>query len=143
MRLEVNDASEESFNLTPLIDVVFLLLVFFLVATTFADEEVEMDLQLPDAASGEAGGDNRQLVISIAENGAMRVAGREVTMEGLRQRLRAEAQRDDEQEVQIRGDIRVHFGLVAEALDACRTASLSRVSIAALPAGRGGGTRPR
>ncbi len=63
MRLDLEDPVEETLNLTPLIDVVFLLLVFFLVSTTFADEQVEMDLELPEAQSGEAGRDDHLVVI--------------------------------------------------------------------------------
>ncbi len=133
MRLKVEEPSGGDFNLTPLIDVVFLLLIFFLVATTFAKEELEMDLQLPDATTGQAGEEQHLLVISIAEDGSLHVGGRRVTLEGLRQRLRAAAAENRKREVLIRGDTRVHFGSVAQAFDACRAASLKRVSIAALP----------
>ncbi len=134
MRLEVDERVDEGFNLTPLIDVVFLLLVFFLVATTFADQEVEMDLELPEATSGETSSDGHLIVLSIARDGTMTVDGRPVlSMESLRQRLSAAAGRNKEQEVLIRGDTRVQFGLVAQAFDACLAASLRRISIAALP----------
>ena len=51
MRLDRSGERDVGINLTPLIDVVFLLLIFFLTATTFSSEEVEMDLELPEAAS--------------------------------------------------------------------------------------------
>lgn len=142
MRLDLEDSGDGGgeFNLTPLIDVVFLLLVFFLVATTFAeDDEVEMDLELPESTSGQASeGESKLLVISIADDGSMRVDGRTVSLEGLRQRLGTEARRDRKREVLIRGDTRVHFGSVAQALDACQAVKLSRISIAALPAAASG-----
>lgn len=135
MRLDLEDPREDAFNLTPLIDVVFLLLVFFLVSTTFAKDEVEMDLELPEATSGDPSSDGHLLVISVAENGELRVDGRAVSEEALRQKLSAAAQRNNKQEVLIRGDTRVHFGRVAQAFDACLAASLKRISVAALPAG--------
>lgn len=135
MRLELDDPREDAPNLTPLIDVVFLLLVFFLVATTFANEEVEMDLELPKAKHGQADRDTQLIVVSVAEDGAMFVDGREVTTAALEQKLRAAAERDREQEVLIRGDTRVQLGRVVEAFDACRAASLTKVSIAARPDG--------
>ena len=55
-------------------------------------------------------------------------------MEALRQKLRAAASRNREQKVLIRGDTRVQFGLVAQALDACLEASLKSVAIRARPA---------
>ena len=63
----------------------------------------------------------------------MSVDGRPVTIEALRQKLRAAATSDRGQEVLIRGDTRVQFGVVAQAFDACLAASLHRVSIAAQP----------
>lgn len=133
MRLEVDEQIDEGLNLTPLIDVVFLLLVFFLVATTFADSEVEMDLELPKATSGKPSSSGHLLVVSIARDGSLSVDGRLVSMEGLRQKLRAAASKDRTQEVLIRGDTNVQFGIVAQAFDACLAASLRRVSIAAQP----------
>ncbi len=134
MRLNVDETVDEGFNLTPLIDVVFLLLVFFLVATTFADDEVEMDLELPEATSGEPSSSGHIIVVSVARDGKMTVDGRLVTLDGLRQKLRAAATSNREQEVLIRGDTRVQFGMVAKAFDACLAAELRRISIAAQPA---------
>ena len=133
MRLELDELREDAPNLTPLIDVVFLLLVFFLVATTFADQEVEMDLELPKASEGESQGDDHLLVIDVAADGRTFVEGREVGTEALRQKLSAAAERDPEREVLIRGDGRVDLERIVAALDACRMASLRRVSIAAAP----------
>ncbi len=133
MRLDTDDSEERGIDLTPLIDVVFLLLVFFLVSTTFAKDEVEMDLELPEATSGKPASANHLLVINVGQDGTMSVDGRKVTKEALKQKLRAAAERDKTQEVLIRGDTRVHFGRVAMAFDACLAASLKRISIAAQP----------
>ena len=52
MRIRDTSGEEEaSLNMTPLIDMVFLLLIFFLVATTFAQEERKLDIQLPATAT--------------------------------------------------------------------------------------------
>jgi biopolymer transport protein ExbD len=132
MRLE-QDEHEEDFapNLTPLIDVVFLLLVFFLAATTFSKEEVELDLELPQSSHGSAAEDQKPVVIVVGKDGELFVDGRSVTLEALKQKLAAAARRNKDQEVLIRGDTRVQFGLVAQAFDACLGAALRRVSIAA------------
>jgi biopolymer transport protein ExbD len=133
MRLELDDPREDAPNLTALIDVVFLLLVFFLVATTFASDEVEMDLELPEARHGEADRDSRLLVVHIDEDGGLHVDGRAVSLDALEQKLRAAAARDRGQEVLIRGDTRAQLGRVVQAFDACRAAALTRVAIAATP----------
>lgn len=136
MRLEREDTDEPDLNLTPLIDMVFLLLVFFLAATTFARAEVEMDLDLPRSQAGKSDRETHLLVVNVRRDGSIRVDGREVTADGLRQRLRAAAARNKDQSVLIRGDTSVQFGAVALALDACLGAKLSRVSVAAEPEGQ-------
>ncbi len=141
MRLELDDAEEDfTPNLTPLIDVVFLLLVFFLAATTFSKEEVELDLELPQASHGKKEEPAEPLVISVGKEGELFVDGRAVTFEALKQKLTAAARRNKDQEVLIRGDTRVQFGVVAQAFDACLGAALRRVSIAAEDRGPGGGS---
>jgi biopolymer transport protein ExbD len=138
MRLDRDgDESSQPLDLTPLIDMVFLLLVFFLAATTFAKEEVEMDLDLPEATSGVAQADDHLLIVNVLRDGTLRVDGRPVGLEGLRQRLLAAAARNKDQAVLIRGDTMVQFGVVAQAFDACLAAKLRRVSVAAEPEAKG------
>ena len=136
MRLELGDEDEDYYlNLTPFIDVLFFLVVFFLAATSFAhEEEVHMSLELPKSEAGKKADPGRPLVIDVARDGLLRVDGRVVTTEALKQRLAAAASRSKDQEVVIRGDAQAHFGVVAQAFDACLQASLKKVSIAANPA---------
>ncbi len=133
MRLDTGEPDEGLFNLTPLIDMVFLLLVFFLASTTFVKDEVEMDLTLPEASSGKPAQESHLMVIHIGKAGTITVDGRPVTVEGLRQKLVAAAARHKDQEVLIKGDTRVEFGTVAKVFDACLAAKLTAVSIGAQP----------
>lgn len=135
MRLDVDDADgNDGMNLTPMVDVVFLLLVFFLAATTFANEEVELDLRLPEARSGAPSVVGHQLVVNVLASGRITVEGRDVTLEALRQKLVAAQQRDQKQSVLVRGDEAAQFGLGMQVLDACRLARITKVDFAALPA---------
>ena len=129
------DSGGGGFNLTPLIDVVFLLLVFFLVATTFQKEEVEMDLSLPESKSGTKAKDGKLLVINFTRDGRLIMNGRTVTVEGMQQKLLAAAARDKDQAVLIRGDTEARYGLFAKVFDACKQAKLRKINIRALPAG--------
>jgi len=133
MRLDTGPEQNNGLDLTPLIDVVFLLLVFFLTATTFSKEEVDLNLDLPQASNGVEAGEVRVITINIAKEGRMTVDGREVTIAALKQKLDAAAARDKDQEVRIRGDTRAQFGLVANVLDACLSAELHSISIGATP----------
>ncbi len=132
MRLDTSDEGDNTISLTPLIDVVFLLLIFFLTATTFAREEVEMDLDLPEAASGEAGGGEQTIVINIGRDGRLVMNGRGVTQAALHQKLRAAAARNRDRQVLIRGDTEARYGIVAKVFDACLLAKLRSISIGAI-----------
>jgi biopolymer transport protein ExbD len=114
-----------------------LLLIFFLAATTFATEEVELDLRLPEAKSGQAGKANKQLIINVSQDGTLTVSGRAVTMEALRQKLVAAVARNKEQAVLVRGDKAAQFGVGLQVLDTCRLAKIKKVDFAALPAKKG------
>ncbi|MGE3173065.1 MAG: ExbD/TolR family protein [Planctomycetota bacterium] len=134
MRLDLEERGEDpGINLTPMIDIVFLLLIFFLTATTFAREEVEMDLKLPEAQSGVEGQSAHPLIVQVFADGRLTLDGREVTLEALRQKLLAAAARDRSQSVLVRGDKLAQFGLGMQVLDACRLAKLGKVDFAALP----------
>lgn len=134
MRLDLDDGDEEpTINLTPMLDMVFNLLLFFLAATTFAKEEVELDMRLPQAASGQVGGEAKQLVVNVTAEGSLHVDGRAVTLEALRQKLAAAQQRDAKQSVLVRGDRAAQFGVGIQVLDACRLAKITKVDFAALP----------
>lgn len=133
MRLDRSEAEDFELDLLPLVDVVFLLLIFFLVATTFAKDEVELDLKLPKAASGQEGREGNTFTIHFAKDGRLVCDGREVTIEGLRQKLAALRGRKPEPDVLIRGDVEARYGLFAQVLDAVKAARLSRIQIRALP----------
>lgn len=137
MRLEDDGDQDGGINLMPLIDVVFLLLIFFLAATTFANEEVELDLRLPEAKSGESGKADRQLIINVSQDGSLTMGGRSVTLEALRQKLVAAVRRNKEQAVLVRGDKEAQFGVGLQVLDTCRLAKIKKVDFAALPARKG------
>jgi biopolymer transport protein ExbD len=138
MRLDFDEQDAEDevpINLTPMLDMTFNLLLFFLAATTFAKEEVALDLRLPEARSGQqASGAALQLIINVFANGRLSVEGREVTFEALRQKLEAASQRNRDQAVIIRGDRQAQFGVGLQVLDACRLAKIKKVDFAALPA---------
>ncbi|HZT56421.1 MAG TPA: biopolymer transporter ExbD [Burkholderiaceae bacterium] len=134
MRLDLDDTDDEfAMNLTPMLDIVFNLLLFFLAATTFAREEVAMDLRLPQARSGAESKGGHQLIVNVFADGRLQVDGRVVTLEALRQKLQAAAARDKDQAVLVRGDKQAQFGIGLQVLDACRLAKIGKVDFAALP----------
>lgn len=128
-----DDSGEEGINLTPMVDVVFLLLIFYLAATTFQRDEVRLDLRLPTAKSGLASKSEQPIVVNVLADGRVHVDGREVTLPALRQKLAAAGERNPEQTVLVRGDQQAQFGLGVQVLDLCRLAKIKKVDFAALP----------
>jgi biopolymer transport protein ExbD len=135
-------ADEIALNLTSLIDVVFLLLVFFMVATTFLDPERQLDLDLPQAASGvEREMPPEELVLNVFRDGRIALGGRELDDQALRGALERAARSDPATPVTIRGDARVEHARIVAVMDACALAGLSNLSVGTLkgtPAAAGG-----
>jgi len=115
-----------SLSLTPLIDIVFLLLIFFLVATRFAEEERELDVQLPDASEAKPlTSKPRELFINIDERGRYYVTGKMVTLSELHPILqKAWVNNPGRASVVIRADKRVAWQYVVGAMNACNKAKI-------------------
>lgn len=122
-------------DLTPIVDVVFLLLVFFLVATTFREAERELDVELPAAASAAPlSAALREVIVNVDAEGRMIVAGRETTPDALVALVRDAVAVNPDRRVVVRGDRRAAYDAVMRALDACRTGGATRPFLDAAPA---------
>jgi len=116
-------------DLTPLIDVVFLLLIFFMVTTTFATQS-GIGVKLPEATAQERPS-TEAVSISIKATGELFLDEKPVTREALRAGLKTlEQQRGAETVVVVRADESVAHGRVVEAMDAARTAGFRKLAIA-------------
>ncbi len=124
---------ELGFNMTPMIDVVFLLIIFFLVSSHLARQEVQMPLPLPTAESGSRPDETntRRLTINVLDDGRMLLAGKRVEPEQLRERL-SSARQDGgaDLEIRIRGDRAVAYRHVEPILLACARAGIWNVAFA-------------
>ena len=123
------DASE-SLDLTPLIDVVFQLLIFFLLTSAFINPGISVNL--PSAESGQASGDEG-LSVSLDEAGRVFLGQREVTILTLSDELLSEAAGNLDVRVAIFGDSGVPYGRLVEILDICRTSGLRQVVLMVRP----------
>jgi biopolymer transport protein ExbD len=127
--MRIKDASiegEEPFNLVPLTDMVFNLLIFFMCATTFAQIEKEMAVQLPrtSAAVQPLSDTPRQLIINIKEDGQAFVAAKALDEQGLSTVLADAMKRDPNREVLIRADERSIMRHYARVVSLCRQAGV-------------------
>jgi biopolymer transport protein ExbD len=131
MPLKLEPIEEPALNLTPMIDVVLNLVIFFLVTTQITKEERQYKVELPkvtDAKPLTAMPD--ELVVNISPNGEFFLGREPRTPDELEQDLRAAAERYPEQAVVIRGDANGPYQHVMTALNICHRANISNVQLA-------------
>jgi len=104
MKLPADSPESEGPNLTPVIDVVFLLLIFFLVATEYHDAERELDITLPEVAQAQPLAMTPELIVNISDDGRYRVAAREYTEAELATLIAQARKNNPQQSTLIRGD---------------------------------------
>jgi biopolymer transport protein ExbD len=123
-----------SLSLTPLIDVVFLLLVFFLVATEFAEQERELRVLLPEASEAQPlTSKPRELFLNIDAQGRYFVSGRTLTPDELDAALEmAWVNNPGRASVIIRADKRCPWQYVVAAINACLKANIRDYKVTAL-----------
>jgi biopolymer transport protein ExbD len=114
-----------SIELTPLIDMVFLLLIFFLVATTFHQTEREMQIALPVANSaGPISASLRELIVNVDVEGRIIVGGRTMTPEEFSTLVSEAVELNPQQKVTVRGDRGTAYANVVTVLDICKAAGI-------------------
>jgi biopolymer transport protein ExbD len=121
------------FNVTPLIDVVFLLIIFFLVNSHLAQQETQMDLALPTAASGHEMLESKiqRVTINLLSDGRLFLGSDEIAVEEIQRRLEIEKkQTSDDLEIRLRADRMVAYRHVEPLLLACTRAGIWNVSFA-------------
>lgn len=111
----------DSLNLTPLIDVIMFLLIFFMIATRFAQEDRELPVKLPSASSAvPMTMEPSELVVNVDASGKYMVQGQMLTIGQLEKTIQqAVTDNPINQNVTIRGDRQVAFQSVVSVLDLC------------------------
>lgn len=123
-----------SIEMTPIIDMVFLLLIFFLVATTYQQSEREIQIALPEAESGGPITTMlREIVVNVRGDGSLIVGGTTMTLDGLRTVIAEAVNVNPEQKVSVRGDRDVAYGDVARVLDVCKASGIDAPFLDTVP----------
>ncbi|MEX2366401.1 MAG: biopolymer transporter ExbD [Pseudohongiellaceae bacterium] len=126
-------------NLTPLIDVVFLLLIFFMVSTSFTREN-QLQINLPEASAEEVSTTSQGLTLTIRENGAYALNGRVLSsgsIEVLKKALLAESQGQVDQSLLLVADANASHQSVVLAMDAAGQLGFVNLRIATQEPGSG------
>jgi len=128
-RARARDQDESEVNLTPMLDVVFIMLIFFIVTASFV-KEAGIDVSRPPAATAERK-ERGNILVAITENDQIWMDRRQVDPRSIRaniERLHAE---NPQGSVVIQADKNSKNGLLVEVMDAARLAGVSNVSLAA------------
>lgn len=133
MNLQPGDQDEPEINLTPLIDVVFLLLIFFMVSTTF-EQQSRIQIELPEATAEPATAEDESLEIIIDREGRYFIGDKQVVNTELKTLKAAISKtlgrKDIEIPVIIRADANTPHQAVVRALDATSQLGLTQISLA-------------
>jgi biopolymer transport protein ExbD len=131
MPLKVEAQEEPTMNMTPMIDVVLLLVIFFMVGTQFSEEENQYDIQLPTVSQAEplTGGPDA-LTVNVLRDGRYTLGNRDLSSADLERELRAAQARYAKQAVIVRGDGPGPYQHVMTVLDICRRARIINIQLA-------------
>jgi len=144
MPLKTHTDEIPNLNLTSLIDVVFLLIVFFMAASKFSDPQREVELRVPEVADGDTLTlPAKAREVAVFADGHVTLDGAAVTLVELTAELAKSHAKTPKQGVTILGDAGCPFQHIAATLAACKEAGVSdlAVSVRIAQAGSASGTR--
>ena len=116
-------------NLTPMLDVVFIMLIFFIVTASFV-KEAGIDVSRPDAATAERK-ERGNILVAITQNGQIWINKRQVDPRAVRANIERMHAENPQGAVVIQADEHSENGLLVQVMDAARLAGVYEVSIAA------------
>jgi biopolymer transport protein ExbD len=119
------------FQIAPMVDIVFLLLIFFLVTWNFARYETELDVKVPTAKEGkESRRSVGEVIINVKNDGSIVINRKTVSAEELGVTLRKISELYPDQAVVLRGDQSADYRHIVAVLDICRAANIWNVAFA-------------
>jgi len=121
-------------NVTPLVDVMLVLVVIFIITAPLLASSIRLDLPRSEAA--QPGDAPRFISVALDAQGGTFLNDQPVTAEQLAEKLAAAAKQSPDTEVQLRADQAVPYGRVVEVMDAAQKAGLNRIGFVAQPARR-------
>ncbi len=121
----------KGFLIAPMVDILLVLLGFFMLTWTFARHETELDVQVPAAKEGK---ENRrsvgEVIINVKADGSLVMNRRPMSPQELQTTLTRIATLYPDQAIILRGDEKVDYGHIVQTLDICRSANIWNVAFA-------------
>jgi biopolymer transport protein ExbD len=127
-QMAAEDNNDVGVDISPLIDCVFILLIFFIVTTTFV-EETGVEVDKPQAASS-VQLEKTSILLALTEKGEVVYGGREIGFSGVRQLVKRMLQKEDVPVI-IQADAGAPSGLLVRIIDEAKLAGATKVSLAA------------
>ena len=121
-------------NVTPMVDVMLVLLVIFILTAPLLTSAIRLDL--PQGEGAQSGQAPQSVTLVLDAQGALFFNDQPVTTADLRTRLQETAKRNPDTEVQLRADQAIAYGRVVEVMGLAQQAGLSRIGFVAQPASR-------
>ena len=130
MPLKTHLDEQPQLNLTPMIDIVFLLIIFFMVGTKFTELERKIGLRVPDVVDkGALTAAPERKTVNVYRDGKITLDQTEVTLDELTVELTAARKQYGDLGVLVRGDAKVEHQRVASVLNACKQAGVRNLGI--------------
>ena len=131
MKFQKRQLEPAAMQLAPMIDIVFLLLIFFIVTWQFSRSETEMKISVP---SSQEGADPKrvlgEIIVNVRATGEVVVEGQVMSQAQLKQKLSAIAKQHKNQPVRLRGDAKCEYQTIVEVIDTCQKAGIWNISFA-------------
>ncbi len=118
-------------NITPMVDVMLVLLIIFMVTTPMMQQGIDIDL--PEVSSSGTPTTDEPFILEIHKNKRLYVGETELHISQLSQKLKAIFSTRKNKQIYLQADRNVDYGLVAEAMGEIRAAGISNISLVTLP----------
>ncbi len=131
MKFQQSKVEPTRFQLAPMVDVVFLLLIFFIITSTYARWETELNIVVPAAEEGETDQRSKgELIVNVGPEGQIVVNNVTLSPGDLLERLSALAELYPDQPIILRGDENTKYEHIVRVLDICHQAKIWNVAFA-------------
>jgi len=130
MRFRRNKEDEPMLGITPLIDIVFLLLIFFMLTSHFHSAS-GVPIRLPKVTQNAYDGKKQEIILAIDKTGRVYIKGKQIELGALGPKLKDLVEKDGLTKLVLQADEEVHHGRVVQVMDLAKSAGISSIVIAA------------
>ncbi|KGF46367.1 biopolymer transporter ExbD [Veillonella montpellierensis DNF00314] len=128
-RYSTQNQSKPTLMIIPMIDIIFFLLVFFMISTIYTIPQQSLNISLPVTKTQQTA-ELRPVLIDLEKSGQLMMGNEVVTREEILQQAKVEIAKDKNKNFLIRADKDVNYGTVVELMDQMKVSGVTNISIA-------------